>query len=595
MTREELQKKIQEYPQGGITYKTINGKQYAYYQWRKNGMQKNRRVQDDELETLSKQIAERKALEEELKNSEVNRPLYIEEREQLIEEQLPLKTKIGKGLKRYAAPVKNWKKRECYYQLEQYVHGASLNRVFILYGLRRTGKTTMLRQLIAELSEQELGQTALIQVQPKDTLSKLYDELDLLAECGFRYIFIDEVTFLEDFIEGGAILADFYAAEGMKVVLSGTDSLGFLFSEDEQLYDRCELLHTTFIPYREFERVLGLQGVDEFIRHGGTMSMSGVNYNLSGTFQNSETAGAYVDTAIAHNIQHSLKNYQNEGHFGSLKELYDTNELTSAINRVVEDMNHEFTLKVLTQDFKSHDLGISKRNMAMDRRNPNKILEEVDVTSVTERLRQKLDILNREELSVLPDEVCREQIRSYLKLLDLIVDIDVVQFSDRGYSGSETMSVISQPGLRYSQAKALIESLLADATFAELSLSARTEVSKRILSEVRGRMLEELILLETKMARPDCEVFKLQFPVGEFDMVVFDPASASCELYEIKHSEEKVPAQYRHLADEEKCAQTAFRYGAITGKYVIYRGESGKSDVPEIDYVNAEEYLRFSS
>ena len=45
---------------------------------------------------------------------------------------------------------------------------------------------------------------------------------------------------------------------GMKIELCGTDSLGFLFSEDEQLFDRCILLHTTFIPYREFEQVLAM-------------------------------------------------------------------------------------------------------------------------------------------------------------------------------------------------------------------------------------------------------------------------------------------------------------------------------------------------
>lgn len=68
---------------------------------------------------------------------------------------------------------------------------------------------------------------------------------------------------MEDFIEGAALFSDVFAASGMKIVLSGTDSLGFLFTEDEQLYDRCILLHTTWIPYREFEAVLGISGIDE--------------------------------------------------------------------------------------------------------------------------------------------------------------------------------------------------------------------------------------------------------------------------------------------------------------------------------------------
>ena len=175
-------------------------------------------------------------------------------------------------------------------------------------------------------------------------------DLKALEEQGFRYVFLDEVTLMEDFIEGAALFSDVFAACGMKIVLSGTDSLGFLFTVDEQLYDRCILLHTTFIPYREFESVLGIHGIDEYIRFGGTMSLGGVHYNETSTFASKKSADEYVDTAIARNIQHSLRCYQYEGHFRHLRDLYDGNELTSAINRVVEDINHRFTLEVLTQD-----------------------------------------------------------------------------------------------------------------------------------------------------------------------------------------------------------------------------------------------------
>lgn len=86
-------------------------------------------------------------------------------------------------------------------------------------------------------------------------------------------------TLMDDFIEGAALFSDIFASSGMKVVLSGTNSLGFLFSEDCELYDRCFMLCTTFVPYREFENVLGIKGIDEYIRYGGTMSLGGVDYN----------------------------------------------------------------------------------------------------------------------------------------------------------------------------------------------------------------------------------------------------------------------------------------------------------------------------
>ena len=73
-------------------------------------------------------------------------------------------------------------------------------------------------------------------------------------------------------------------------------------------------------------------------------------------------------------------------------------------------------------------------------------------------------------------------------------------------------------------------------------------------------------------------------------MVVADPKALTCEIFDIKYSQELVPAQYRHLTDEEKCAQTEHRFGKITAKTVIYRGETTESG--NIRYVNVEEYLK---
>ena len=374
----------------------------------------------------------------------------------------------------------------------------------------------------------------------------------------------------------------------MKVVLSGTDSLGFIFSEDQELYDRCFMLHTTFVPYREFEHVLGIKGIDEYIRYGGTMSLGGVDYNKTGmTFATKESATEYVDSAIARNIQHSLRNYQDGGHFRRLAELYEANELTSAINRIVEDINHRFTLSVLTNDFKSHDLALTARNLLRDKNKPSTILQQIDKEEVTRQLRRLLEILNTGERTVEINDVHRAQIKEYLDLLDITVDIDTVYLPD--LSRNEKHTVVTQPGLRYAQAEALIRTLMQDDVFRTFSLAERNAVTARILSDIQGRMMEDIVLLETKMTHPKCDVFKLMFDRGEFDMVVFDPEAAACAVYEVKHSTEAVDEQYRHLVDDAKCEATEFRYGPITGKYVIYRGET--HDKNGIHYLNVEEYL----
>ena len=578
-----LEQEIAQLPKGSISKKTIGGRDYYYHRMTIDGKRKEEYIPADEVDTLRKKIEQRKTLETELKQL---KKIVPAPKSNATQHKFITNVQTGQSLYAYASSVKNYKKRQCYDILHNYVYGDIRDKVFILYGLRRTGKTTLIRQILLNMAADDLKRAAFIQITTKDTLADLNRDMKYLESNGYRYVFIDEVTLLDDFIEGAALFSDIFAACGMKIVLSGTDSLGFVFTEDEQLYDRCIMLHTTFIPYREFEQVLGIKGIDEYIKYGGTMSLSGVNYNHS-IFADRKSTDEYVDTAIAKNIQHSLRCYQHEEHFRSLQKLYEKNELTSAINRVVEDINHRFTLDVLTRDFKSGDLAISAKNLRSDRNSPTDILDRIDIESVTASLRKLLEIRNKNDQSVEIDDACIAQIKEYLHLLDLIVDIDIVSLPDVNDVTERT--VVTQPGLRYAQATALITSLLEDKTFASLSLVERTAVQNRILSEIMGRMTEDIVLLETKLSRRDMQVFKLQFAVGEFDMVIFDRANLCCQIFEIKHSTEVNPSQYRHLTDKEKCRQTEHRYGQITKKAVLYRGASHMEG--DIEYINIEEYL----
>lgn len=490
-----------------------------------------------------------------------------------------MSTKIlcGPELRAFMKSALNYRRRECYALLRDYVFGPRQDKVFVIYGLRHTGKTTMIRQILADMDTKMLDQTAVIQVTTKNTLADINQDLLTLEKNGCRYVFLNEVTLMEDFIDGAAIFADVFTASGMKIVLSGTDSLGFLFAEDEQLYDRCIILHTTFIPYREYEQVLGIKGIDEYMRYGGTMGMSSVNNAEDSPFATIENVKEYVDTAIAHNIQHSLRCYQQAGHFRKLQELYEKNELTSAINRVVEDLTHRFAVEVLPRELEFSDLALSERDNYRNR---------VDRQRVTQQLMELLEIRNRAKQTVDLELAHAAEIQEYLDLLDLTQNVDIVTMPE-GESLPRAMFV--QPGLHYAQAKAFVESLLFDPAFSVLSIIERNRIQERILSEIMERLMEDAVILETKLANPKKQVFVVQFSVGEFDMVVFDPVTSSSEIYEIKHSSEIFPEQVLHLIDTEKCRMTEHRFGKITGKYVIYRGLPEM--VNDVQYLNVEEFL----
>lgn len=589
-----LLREIASLPKGRISYKSIKGRRQPYLQWTENGRRYSRYIKKEGRRELLTAIRHREELEEELKQLLSRLPAADAVQSPVgkyaVSPAFETRVMTGSLLQKFCRQVSGFQYREDMKILNAYLHAKTPGRICLLYGLRRTGKTTMLLQAIADLPA---DRTAYIRIMTSDTFAALERDMRKLADLGFQYIFIDEVTLLQDFIDSSSLFSDIYAMMGMKIVLSGTDSLGFLLSVNDELYDRAFTIHTTFIPFREYSRLLNIHDIDEYIRYGGTFRLGETDFDdpqlqeESVAFRDDESTRRYIDTAIAHNIQHSLAHYRQGSHFRHLIDLYDAGELTSAINRVIEDMNHRFLLSVLTKDFISNDLGISRRNIRRDPSLHNDILDHINEEEVTDRLRHILDIRNRNEMTIALTNDHITEIKEYLYLLDLIVDCPIETIH-----GEEPVEHIlfTQPGMRFSQAWALVHALLKDSLFAAMDAAERETVSERILQEVRGRMLEEIILLETyKTADKTREVFKLQFPIGEFDMVIHDKAANTCEIYEIKHSTETASRQTRFLNDSKLCQETEHRWGTITQKTVLYRGEN--KTIQDIHYLNAEAYL----
>ena len=76
--------------------------------------------------------------------------------------------------------------------------------------------------------------------------------------------------------------------------------------------------------------------------------------------------------------------------------------------------------------------------------------------------------------------------------------------------------------MRYAIAKALVYSLMQDAYFASISEADKAYITGKILDDVKGRMLEDIVLLEVRKTAPSTmEAFKFKFDAGgEFDMVI---------------------------------------------------------------------------
>ena len=497
----------------------------------------------------------------------------------------------GAGLQALANSVAKYGKRDCFSTLQKFVAGSYDGKICILYGLRRTGKTTLLFQMLSELP---IERTAYIKMQTTDDMSRLTKDLKVLFELGYRYVFIDEITLLSDFIDTAAVLSDVFSMMGMKIVVSGTDSLGFAMANRDELYDRSVTIHTAFIPFREYARLLNIRSVDSYIEYGGTLKMENMSFDDPDAafdevaFRDDESTRKYIDTAISRNIQHTLKNDHYGEYFNQLRELYEKGELTNVINRIVQHMNHRFVLRVVEDEFKSHDFGSAKELLLHDLPAERAtVLYDVNEKQILERLKAIIEVKEKSETTVPITQEHIDKVKKYLLMLDLIVNCP-----ERYESGKQAEHIVfSQPGMRYAIAKALVYSLMQDAYFASISEVDKAYITEKILDDVKGRMLEDIVLLEVRKTAPSTmEAFKFKFDAGgEFDMVIYDKASQNCRIYEIKHSTEVNEKQTIHLRDAEKCQIIENRFGPISGKFVLYRGKDTLAE--GVQYLNVENFL----
>lgn len=488
-----------------------------------------------------------------------------------------------------------YEKRDLYEKIKKFLYSDPEPRICVIYGLKMTGKLTLICQLILNMNDEDILKTVYIKIKQTDTMSNLEYDLDKLYHLGYKYIFIDEITLMKNFIGSASILSDIYAPMGMKIILSGTDSLSFRLSENHELYDRAYNAHTTFIPFREYSRLLNNYDIDKHIKYGGILKTckttdfeQNCTYTEDISFRDVEAARRYVDIAVCKNIQQSLIYCEKGSQLRHLKPLYENDVLTTAISRIIENMNYSFLLDVITREFKTSEVRI-QNSESIDKKH-TKIFDSIDMKTVTKKLTDILDIKNQEEQAIGINKDNTYEINRYLKEIDLIYECEIITAESSVLPLEYTF--FTQPGLRYCQVHALTLSLVKDKVFGVLEKYEQEIVINKIIKDIKERMLADIVLLETTKAvsKKRFKVFKLRFCSGDYDMVIYDKEENVCGIYEVKNSKLLYESQHRHLIDEDKCNLTERRFGKIVRKTILYRGEDHITDNC-ISYKNIENYL----
>ncbi len=581
---EELEQQIGELPIGYISRKNIHGKTRYYRQWTENGKIKSQYIKEEDLETVEEQITRRRELQQRLKElgKKTKESRGAGARRAGFDTayaDMEFETNVltGEELLAMARNIESSKKRDCYKQLSGYLHGEGGERVCIVLGLRRTGKTTLIRQAILDMEPEQVKRAAYIKTTAADNMEIMGRDLKRLNQQGYKYVFVDEVTLMDDFIDSAAVFSDIYAAQGMRIVLTGTDTLAFALAMRQELFDRAITVRTTFIPFREYSRLLDVDSIDQYIRYGGTLRAGkheGAHGGLGGVqteeketfalFRSRESTRDYIESAVCRNIQRALAGSKDKSQFPALRSLAETGELIQMVNEIMENMNLNFLLLVAAGNQAFHDLRIAVWNQRNDR--------------------------SRTELAAGITKAHLTQIKEALVALDLIVECP----AETTRQGGETVEkvIFTQPGMRYCQVQMLLEDLMNGERFAVLSQMEKKEFTERILMEVRGRMLEEMVLMETEKALSGrYQVFKMQLATGEFDMVVYDTQENNCTLCEVRGSKTVVSNRFRRVPDMEKYRQIEKRFGPITERFMLCR-DPNVQDSAGGKYCSIEEYLR---
>lgn len=442
------------------------------------------------------------------------------------------------------------------------------NKVCGIYGLRRTGKSTLMLQTIASMDCQK---TAFIQCTQNDSYIDVERMLDVLPQ---RYIFIDEITKADNFIQLASSLSDKYINK--RIVITGTDSASLLFTKQNELYDRILLIPTTYISFAEYKYLLD-KSLEEYIEYGGTLTDGKTIYNSE------ENLEEYTNTAIISNICKSVKCAKDDNGYQRLYTLYQSGNLEPAINKTIEKNAKEFSLRVMTGIYNKSNLFGSAKDLILKQRNSipeediDAILAWKDHTNICRYIMKKLSLGDSSGISQSDIDI----------ITNFLVKLDVLNKSDKEI-------FFTQPGMQYCFAEALLQSIVNTQEYQMLYPQTQRIVLDKIRQDCIGHILEHVIRTDIVKhpAFAEMQVGKLDNTGdGEFDLYILDQQSRNAAVYEIKRSFSDTPNQYQHLINDGLCNDFENMYDCtIVEKAVLYQGES-KILSNGIKYYNASDFL----
>lgn len=431
--------------------------------------------------------------------------------------------------------------------------------VLALYGLKNTGESVFLNNMIKHVSENYICYEA----ENTDTMKELEKTIIKDMENGIKIFFITDITEINDFQYLASTLSDDYAHMGAVIILTG-NSFDFKIVSYNELFDRITFLHTTYISFWEhYNYVTKEKCPDSYIKYGGLIDKCIYDYN---------SAISYIGDAITANICNAIKRDTEN----SFKNLLDIENL----NLVMKTL-----LKIYAGTLSIGNLEKACIIQKIAAQNRNKHINDIvhTLTKETGINIREYDISNLEELLKSLDVISKTGIKK--------VYLNYTEEDGLQCTGVHCYQHIIQPAIRYR----LLEK--------QTEYIKDKSLKEHILLQIKEEMLKDIILFDlVKKFKADKFINYSKYYIesneisinsqirGSHDLTVWESETNTHWTINIKYGYEKSQEIEAFLSDKFINNYYEERYGKRNAAFILYFGKT-LPDKENFQYYNIHEFI----
>lgn len=471
------------------------------------------------------------------------------------------------------------KRRFIYNELQDFLRTPTSD-ICAIYGLRRTGKTVLMKQAISDLLAEGVCISSISYItfakNTDYTDDRLLMEIDKLINLGVKYFFIDEISFVKMDLEDNCLnkLSDEYGSQGIKIVIAGTFSYALKLLSDDVLFDRIFRIDTTYFSYKEASEVFGLS-MDKFIEYGGI---------IIGDNESKITPREYMKTAIVDNVVNSILKSNKLYDIGYLDKEIDamindadkkriSQRLSATIHRVIDQYMKTLIYNNITRTpYKFSDVG----NLAdiIRQRSQREHIQDGLLSEINIDKKAYYGILEKNLGDIKDTRMNAEIFKAFIDILKQLGVIEDI------YLQGTTVSCFITNYIRYG---------LCDEIITQIAEDIKKETQDRFSSDLavdvlKGHMQEAIIYLDLKHSNNyDFDMYR-NADGTEVDLVIKDNSKKEMDVYEIKHSTEFVEEQAKNLVNSDFILEMERELGyKVRTLNVIYNGIECDKEIDAIE------------